>query len=858
MKISTKIIASFVTLLLLVITLIGVEFYVFQKAEDAIKFSIKQEQAVLQVTDQVEVALLDEFITLQNLLILSTNSSYISEYQKAKSQFFISLDKLDNLISQSQTKEINLIYSYQKEIVQWAQKLIDTPSYSKQISQDTQAINFWQQKMRSSLNLIRKTAQEKHLLAEKQAQELHSKLDKTEWGFLIMISLVSVAQLRLIWLPLLNSLHKLQKGAMAIGSGHLAYRINLKTGGEITEVANYFNQMAKKLLISHDALEQKIQDLQQVEASLHKLNLELEDRVTRRTTRLRQAVKQLKKEVRERRAVEEKLRQSETRFTRIADNIPGIIYEFRLASNGKMTFPYTSSGVKEILQLESKVLQEDASHCFDIVHPEDLPSLKAALTYSSQTLQNMECELRVINNSKSEQTWLKFNSKPELQNDGGIIWYGCIMDISDRKLAEAKLAQQEQFLRSVYDGCENLIFVIDVKENHDFYYAGWNASAERACSMTSQEIMGQPLEYVHGKVDAAAISQRYEKCIARGKPLTYEECLVFHNQNTWWLTTINPLYDSQGKIYRIVGTTINITGRKDVENALQQTVAELQQTQSQLIQTEKMSSLGQMVAGIAHEINNPVTFIHGNLSHAHTYVEDLLGLVALYQDQYPEPTAEIEQRIEDIDLEFVIQDFSKLFNSIKVGSERIREIVKSLRTFSRLDEADLKQVDLHEGIESTLMILQNRLKTQAKCGEIEIIKDYGELPKVACYSGQLNQVFLNLLSNAIDALEESCQEKEGQGEKATKKENPQIRISTKVINPDWITIIIADNGNGIPEHIQKNIFDPFFTTKPVGKGTGLGLSVSYQIVVDRHGGRLSCDSVLRKGTKFVIEIPLKL
>ena len=211
MKISTKIIASFVTILLLVVTLIGVEFYVFQKAEDAIKFSIKQEQAVLQVADQVEVALLDEFITLQNFLILSTNSSYVSDYQKAKSQFFISLDKLKDLVPQSQTKEINLIYSYQKEIVQWAQKLIDTPSYSKQISQDTQAINSWQQKMRSSLNLIREKAQEKHLLAEKQAQDLHSKIDKIEWAFLIMISLVSIAQLRFIWFPLLNSLHKLKR-----------------------------------------------------------------------------------------------------------------------------------------------------------------------------------------------------------------------------------------------------------------------------------------------------------------------------------------------------------------------------------------------------------------------------------------------------------------------------------------------------------------------------------------------------------------------------------------------------------------------------------------------------------------------
>ena len=278
---------------------------------------------------------------------------------------------------------------------------------------------------------------------------------------------------------------------------------------------------------------------------------------------------------------------------------------------------------------------------------------------------------------------------------------------------------------------------------------------------------------------------------------------------------------------------------------LQRTLTKLQSTQAQLIQAEKMSALGQMVAGIAHEINNPISFIAGNVGHARSYFQDLHDLVELYEEECPAPSDTLQELIENIDLEFVQKDLGKLLCSMQTGSDRIRQIVLGLRNFSRLDESDMKRVDIHDGLENTIVMLQHRLTSQGERPEIEIHKHYGNLPPVHCWPSQLNQVFFNILTNAIDVLDS-----------LDASARPEIRITTEMRDDRTVRIRISDNGPGMSESIRQKVFDPFFTTKPVGQGIGLGLSISYQIITEQHGGRLHCISQPGKGTEFVIEIPL--
>jgi len=259
------------------------------------------------------------------------------------------------------------------------------------------------------------------------------------------------------------------------------------------------------------------------------------------------------------------------------------------------------------------------------------------------------------------------------------------------------------------------------------------------------------------------------------------------------------------------------------------------------------------VAGIAHEINNPAGFVYSNLYHAKNYAQELQALVALYQEAYPNPPQHLREAIQESDLEFIQGDLDRVFSSMEVGTGRIRDIVKSLRVFSRLDEAEFKTIDLHESIESALTILGYRLREQNERPEIQIIRDYGSVPPIDCFAGQLNQALMHLLTNAIDALDERDRSRSYQ---ECLNQPSQIRIATALSDSEHLTITIADNGPGIPEAIQPKLFDPFFTTKPVGMGTGLGLSITYQIVVEHHRGQLICRSALNRGTEILVVLPI--
>ncbi|WP_333151268.1 PAS domain S-box protein [Microcoleus sp. B9-D4] len=450
----------------------------------------------------------------------------------------------------------------------------------------------------------------------------------------------------------------------------------------------------------------------------------------------------------------------------------------------------------------------------------------------------------------------------ETEWDGEMAYLATLRDITDRKRAEEMLWLYDRAIAATSTG----VTISDATDpEHPIIYC--NPAFESMTGYRRQEIIGKNGRFLHGSdTDPAAVE------IIRQALQTESECKVIlknyrKNGTAFWnCFSLSPVRDRMGKLTHFIGVQRDITERKQAEEALHNseaqsreqaaqlaaTLEQLKATNSQLVQSEKMSSLGLLLAGVAHEINNPVSFIYGNLAHLTNYTQDLFHHLQLYQQHYPNPVAEIQEEREKKDLDFLAEDLPKILSSMSVGVERICQIVQSLRNFSRHDDSQMKPVNLHEGIDSTLLILNHRLKGNGEKQPIQIVKHYGKLPNVECFAGPINQVFMNILSNAIDALEDAnsrqtCREM---------LENPsQIRIGTEVVG-NFVEIKIADNGQGITEEVKQQIFDTFFTTKPIGKGTGMGLSISYQIIVERHKGELSCNSELGKGTEFIIRIPI--
>ena len=418
---------------------------------------------------------------------------------------------------------------------------------------------------------------------------------------------------------------------------------------------------------------------------------------------------------------------SESRFQKLADNLPGMISRFSMYADGTTSIDYVSSGCAAIYEVSPEDLMNGVTNFVELEHPDDRPRILQALMYSVENLTPFREEFRIITPFGNVK-WVQVASQPELQADASVVWDGVTLDISNRKQDEAVIIKKTQ--------------------------------------------------------------------------------------------------------------------------ELSQALQNLQQTQLQMIQSEKMSALGNLVAGVAHEINNPVGFISGNLVEAKTTLADLIAYVNLQHSQAS--TTDIQNYAEEIDLDYLLEDLPKIIDSMQAGCDRIKDISTSLRTFSRADTNHPVACQIHEGIDSTIMILKHRLKANEVRPEIQVIKEYGDLPEIECYAGQLNQVFMNILANAIDALDESNQ---GHTFKEIQK-NPNLITITISVENNSVKIAIADNGQGMNEEVKQKIFDHLFTTKGVGKGTGLGLAIARQIVEETHGGKLSFNSVLGDGTKFIIEIPV--
>ena len=433
-------------------------------------------------------------------------------------------------------------------------------------------------------------------------------------------------------------------------------------------------------------------------------------------------------------------------------------------------------------------------------------------------------------------------------------------EIQYRKQAEAEIIRTNDLLQSIFNESTDALFLVNIatglimdcnQRAVDLFAAN---SKDELINIEGQTLQKEPFT----QEQLADIKAEIESKGFWSHELEY----VTKKSTLFWGNIAVKQIQVAGKKMNLVRVT-DITERKQAEarerqytEELKRTLDELKRTQTQLIQAEKMSSLGRMVAGVAHEINNPVSFIYSNLHPAQEYFQDLNSLLELYQETYPHPTSEINQLIEKIDLDFLREDWQNLLRSMHVGAERICEIVRSLKSFSRLDEAELKPIDIHQGIDDTLLILHNRIRAEGDRPQIQVIKNYAQLPCITCYASQLNQVFMNLICNAIDALDNQPEPRVINISTKFSSGAEQLTTNYTVKTQNKVIIEIADNGHGMNQEVLKQIFDPFFTTKPIGSGTGLGLAISHQIIVEKHGGQITCVSAPEQGTKMIVEIPV--
>jgi len=620
-------------------------------------------------------------------------------------------------------------------------------------------------------------------------------------------------------------------------------------------------------------------------------------------------------DITERKQTEAALRQSEARFRSLVSNLPGAIFRCACDADLTMDF-ISDAIAEISGYPASDFIHNQVRTFASIIHPDDTARDEPIALRTARLPLPYILEYRIIRADGSIRWVYEKGQGALDENGEVIWLDGAIFDITERKRAEWRLGAQHATAHVLAEATtineaipkilqalgESLgwklgeFWSIDQKTNVLRCVETWHLPEEGKRqeeesfldSLSEFEVEARQITFACGidlpgriwasctphwiadvvqddKFVRSLLAQKEGLHTAFGFPIISGSDIL--GVVSFFSQDIQPPDEALLKMMSAIGSQIGqFIERKRAEEALQQSEAqlreqttqlqqalqELKHTQAQLVQSEKMSALGQMVAGVAHEINNPINFIHGNLNYTNQYAQSLLYLLRLYGKYYPNPAPEIKVEAAEIELDFIAEDLPKLLDSMKTGTNRIREIVLSLRNFSHLDEAQKKRVNIHTGIDSTLLILQSQLTAKAQRPAIEIIKQYGNLPPVLCYPGQLNQALLNIFNNSIDALENRDWV---QGK--SRSSIPTIQIRTEVLESGEIVIRITDNGSGMTENVKKRVFDPFFTTKPVGKGTGLGLSICYHIIVDKHGGMLKCKSEPGQGTEFWIQIPIQ-
>ncbi|NES76850.1 MULTISPECIES: PAS domain S-box protein [unclassified Okeania] len=594
------------------------------------------------------------------------------------------------------------------------------------------------------------------------------------------------------------------------------------------------------------------------EKTLKQANEELEKRVEKRTIELQEVVERLQKEISERQQVEAKLRLSEEKFSKAFRCSPNPI-SITTFENGR--FIEVNDGFLKIMgYCREEIIGLTAQELKIWVYPEARTEFIQNLQQQG-VVKNQEYEFRV--KSGAIRVWLLSAEIIDIGNE--LCLLTVITDITERKHAEKALYESQRKLATLVSNLPGMAyrFCNDLHRSVEFVSEGcYSLTGYRVKDFfgsqkifLSQLIHREDRQRLWNAIRFAVQENKHYQVVYRITTKTGKIKWV-------WEQGIG-VFSESGKLIALEGFITDITESKNAEAALKQsrnelrkqkrklenTLQELNEAETTLTNSEKMSSLGELIAGIAHEIKNPITSVYGNIVHLNHYVQDMMNLLNLYEEYCSDPPDYIKQEFEEIDLDFMRHDLPKVISAMQIGTERISDIVSSLRNFSRKDDVKKTLMSFHDGINGTLVILQNRFKGRGKKPEIKVHKEYGELPLVECYVGMINQVFMNLIGNAIDALEEAfendnCQDK-----------TPTIKIKTEAIS-DKVIVKIIDNGLGMDEEVKKHLFERFFTTKPAGKGTGLGLSISYQIIVEKHKGKLSCISTPDEGAEFVMEIPI--